>query len=45
MIVFYEAVMRREWTRLERGRTEAAWSNSRATFLSQVVGPHFEGTR
>ncbi|MFF4624414.1 AAA family ATPase [Nonomuraea jabiensis] len=42
LIVFYEAVMRREWTRLERGRTEAAWSNSRATFLSQVVGPHFE---
>ncbi|MET7338360.1 ATP-binding protein [Nonomuraea sp. NPDC005650] len=42
LIVFYEAVMRREWTRLERGRPEAAWSNSRATFLSQVVGPHFE---
>jgi uncharacterized protein len=43
LIVFYEAVMRREWTRLERGNPEAAWRNSRATFLSQVVGPHFEG--
>jgi uncharacterized protein len=43
LIVFHEAVMRREWTRLERGNPEAAWRNSRATFLSQVVGPHFEG--
>lgn len=43
LIVFYEAIMRREWTRLERGNAEAAWNNSRATFLSQVVGPHFEG--
>ncbi|MGP3934989.1 AAA family ATPase [Nonomuraea sp. KM88] len=42
LIVFYEAVMRREWDRLERGQPEAAWRNSRATFLSQVVGPHFE---
>jgi uncharacterized protein len=32
--------MRREWTRLERGDT--AWRNSQATFLTQVVGPHFE---
>lgn len=43
LIVFYESVMRREWTRLERGNPEAAWSNSQATFRSQVVGPHFEG--
>jgi hypothetical protein len=43
LIVFYEAIMRREWTRLERGNTEAAWRNSQATFRSQVVGPHFEG--
>lgn len=43
LIVFYEAIMRREWTRLERGNPEAAWRNSRVTFLSQVVGPHFEG--
>ncbi|MEV0621267.1 ATP-binding protein [Nonomuraea sp. NPDC050404] len=43
LIAFYEAVMRREWTRLERGQQEAAWRDSHATFLSQVVGPHFEG--
>jgi uncharacterized protein len=42
LIVFYEAVMRREWTRLERGDTAGAWRNSQATFLAQVVGPHFE---
>jgi uncharacterized protein len=42
LIIFYEAVMRREWTRLERGDTAGAWHNSQATFLSQVVGPHFE---
>jgi hypothetical protein len=41
-IVFYEAVMRREWTRLERGDTAGAWRNSQVTFLAQVVGPHFE---
>ncbi|MEV0594048.1 AAA family ATPase [Nonomuraea cavernae] len=43
LIVFYEAVMRREWTRLDRGDRDAAWRNSQSTFLSQVVGPHFEG--
>lgn len=42
LIVFYEAVMRREWTRLERGDRAAAWRNSQATFLAQVAGPHFE---
>jgi hypothetical protein len=42
LIIFYEAVMRREWTRLERGDTAGAWHNSQATFLSQVAGPHFE---
>jgi len=42
LIVFYEAVMRREWTRLERGDAPGAWRNARATFLAQVVGPHFE---
>jgi hypothetical protein len=40
--MFYEAIMRREWTRLERGDTAGAWRNSQATFLAQVVGPHFE---
>lgn len=42
LIVFYEAVMRREWTRLERGDPAGAWRSAQATFLSQVVGPHFE---
>ena len=42
LIAFYEAVMRREWTRLERGDPAGAWRNAQATFFSQVVGPHFE---
>ncbi|MBO0803327.1 MAG: ATP-binding protein [Nocardiopsaceae bacterium] len=42
LITFYEAVMRREWTRLERGDPAGAWRNAEATFSSQVVGPHFE---
>jgi hypothetical protein len=42
LIIFYEAIMRRERKRLERGDTAGAWRNSQATFLSQVVGPHFE---
>jgi AAA+ ATPase superfamily predicted ATPase len=42
LIGFYEAIMRREWTRLERGDARQAWRNSQASFLSQVVGPHFE---
>jgi AAA+ ATPase superfamily predicted ATPase len=42
LIIFYEAVMRREWTRLDRGDTAGAWRNSQATFWAQVVGPHFE---
>ncbi|WP_223167065.1 AAA family ATPase [Nonomuraea sp. SYSU D8015] len=43
LILFYEAVMRSEWPRLERGRSEAVWRDARGRFLSQVVGPHFEG--
>jgi uncharacterized protein len=42
LITFYEAVMRREWTRLERGDPAGAWRGAQATFFSQVVGPHFE---
>lgn len=42
LINFYEAVMRREWPRLERGDQQGAWRNSRAVFLAKVVGPHFE---
>jgi uncharacterized protein len=42
LIVFYEAVMRRAWTRLERGDKAAVWHNAQSAFFSQVVGPHFE---
>lgn len=42
LITFYEAVMRRQWTRLERGDPAGAWRSAQATFFSQVVGPHFE---
>jgi uncharacterized protein len=42
LITFYQAVLSREWTRLERGDAAAVWHGSRARFLSQVVGPHFE---
>jgi len=42
LISFYQAVMNREWSRLERGDAAAVWQGSRARFLSQVAGPHFE---
>ncbi|WP_084958904.1 AAA family ATPase [Thermoactinospora rubra] len=42
LITFYQAIMAREWTRLERGAAATVWRGSRARFLSQVVGPHFE---
>jgi uncharacterized protein len=41
LIAFYEAVMRREWTRLERGDPAGAWRNAQATFFAHVVGPNF----
>jgi uncharacterized protein len=41
-LITYEAVIRKEWTRLERGDPAGAWRDSQATFLTQVVGPHFE---
>jgi AAA+ ATPase superfamily predicted ATPase len=43
LITFYHAVMRPVWGELERpGRAEAVWRRTRVTFLSKVVGPHFE---
>ncbi len=42
LITFYEAIMRPEWFRLESGQAEAVWRDQRASFLSRVVGPHFE---
>lgn len=43
LITFYQSVMRPSWTRLERRRGEQVWRASRAKFMSNVVGPHFEG--
>jgi len=43
LISFYHAVMRPEWTRLERpGQAETVWADARARFDSSVLGPHFE---
>ncbi len=42
LIVFYEAIMRRQWTLLERGYEEVAWTGAQSTFLAKVVGPNFE---
>lgn len=42
LITFYQAVMSRDWARLERGHAASVWPGARARFLSQVVGPHFE---
>jgi uncharacterized protein len=42
LITFYQAVMSRDWARLERGDAAPVWQGARARFLSQVVGPHFE---
>lgn len=42
LITFYEAIMRRRWTELERGRSQAVWEATRPTFTKQVAGPHFE---
>ncbi|WP_405087176.1 hypothetical protein [Microbispora sp. NBC_01389] len=41
-ITFYQAIMVREWARLERGDAATVWRGSGARFLSQVVGPHVE---
>jgi hypothetical protein len=42
LITFYQAIMRRDWARLELGDGTAVWRGARARFLSQVTGPHFE---
>ncbi len=39
---FYQAIMSRQWARLELGGGPAVWPGARARFLSQVTGPHFE---
>ncbi|WP_322749391.1 MULTISPECIES: ATP-binding protein [unclassified Frankia] len=43
LIAFYHAVMRPYWGDLERpGRAPAVWQRAQPTFLSTIVGPHFE---
>ncbi|MGH3274166.1 MAG: ATP-binding protein [Streptosporangiaceae bacterium] len=45
LVRFYHAIMRPNWTQLERvrpGRTERIWAASQDTFLSKVAGPVFE---
>ncbi|MYS83485.1 AAA family ATPase [Embleya scabrispora] len=43
IVSFHHAVMRPEWSDLERpGHAADVWARSQATFLSKVVGPHFE---
>jgi hypothetical protein len=42
LITFYEGIMRSRWSELEIHRAERVWRSVRPTFLSQIVGPHFE---
>lgn len=43
IVTFYHALMRPEWSDLERpGQGSAVWARTQATFRSKVVGPHFE---
>ena len=42
LITFYQAIMGREWARLELGGGPVVWPGARSRFLSQVTGPHFE---
>ncbi|MBV9450067.1 MAG: ATP-binding protein [Streptosporangiaceae bacterium] len=42
LVTFYEAIMRRAWAQLEQRQAAVVWRRQRATFLAQVVGPHFE---
>ncbi|WP_433243836.1 AAA family ATPase [Streptosporangium sp. CA-135522] len=43
ILSFYHAIMRPEWTDLERpGYAQQVWDRSQTTFRSKVLGPHFE---
>ncbi|GAA2655680.1 AAA family ATPase [Paractinoplanes durhamensis] len=43
LLTFFHAVMRPAWGDLERtGRARQVWPRLQRTFLSKVVGPHFE---
>jgi AAA+ ATPase superfamily predicted ATPase len=42
LITFYQAIMSRQWSRLELGGGPAVWAGARPRFLAQVARPHFE---
>jgi hypothetical protein len=42
LITFYQVVMRPRWGLLESGRAANVWTDAKARFAAQVVGPHFE---
>jgi hypothetical protein len=42
LIAFYQAIMSRDWARLERGDGATIWRSAQPRFLSQIVGTHFE---
>ena len=42
LITFYEAIMSRDWARLELGDGATIWRGAQPRFLSQIVGGHFE---
>jgi AAA+ ATPase superfamily predicted ATPase len=43
LITFYHAIMRPEWSRLERrGQAEQVWQDSTRRFTGNVVGPQYE---
>jgi uncharacterized protein len=42
LITYYEAIMRPRWGDLEQGFGNQVWADSRQSFRSKVVGPHFE---
>jgi hypothetical protein len=42
LITFYQAIMSRDWARLELGDAATIWRSAQPRFLSQIVGGHFE---
>jgi uncharacterized protein len=42
LITFYQAIMSRDWARLELGDGATIWRSAQPRFLSQIVGAHFE---
>ena len=42
LVTFYQAIMSRDWARLELGDGTTVWRGAQPRFLSQIVGAHFE---